>query len=745
MISSINTYKPVNSFFFKMLSDGYKSVLRRLEGAYEWQRVVKGTRSAMGYLLRVPYVLLGVNGRSWTLGVLSFAKFVYKLHKRSGSTFTGKYLKTCQILVMKYLAGEKVPNPRMYKIAIAMRGGLPSMIPKAHRKMIRQGDRRVCSFWLSLLGFYRIIDYKGRINLKTITRGLPDFDIIQYLNFVPIFFHWLHILIKKESTSGMNRGWEWDPKIILKSGPGSSQSKDSVTPSSSSLIVWYCVALFGNKELGPILKKFAGYWYPALLGKMNMLMIYPPEVKLPKSSKSNLTSFPLGKLGLKQEPGKVRVFAMVDWWTQMLLFPIHRFIQGILRSIPQDATFDQDKGVQSAIDKSKGGFVASYDLSAATDRLPIIIQSLLINYLLPGYGQLWSELLISRDYWLPGYRKFVRYGAGQPMGALSSWVMLALTHHFIVQLAAWRCNYRKWFTEYLILGDDIVIFDKDVAYQYCIIMEDLGLWINPLKTLLSENGSFEFAKRFVYKSEIVHIVAFPELDASMLSLDALVTMLNRFSGISKLSTIFNILGYGYKAMSRLSGKISKMSLRMKLALVWITKPLNTKWSFNSYESWLSMRTISGSYSKGFLNYKGIWDSLDNRLKELGPSGLDDSWAPTSGYADGLGISNYGSATETFGTGWKAQEVMLSFNSCLAKISFDHQLALRETSRWFYDNYPSKNIELPLLESSITFYEEWSRIQSAIPRGEEDLSKRKERRNLHLQAGRWLRMWSTLRR
>lgn len=27
----------------------------------------------------------------------------------------------------------------------------------------------------------------------------------------------------------------------------------------------------------------------------------------------------------------------------------------------------------------------------------------------------------------------VRYAVGQPMGALSSWAMLALTHHFIVQ------------------------------------------------------------------------------------------------------------------------------------------------------------------------------------------------------------------------------------------------------------------------------------------------------------------------
>jgi hypothetical protein len=31
-----------------------------------------------------------------------------------------------------------------------------------------------------------------------------------------------------------------------------------------------------------------------------------------------------------------------------------------------------------------------------------------------------------------------RYSVGQPMGALSSWGMLALTHHCLVQMAAKR-------------------------------------------------------------------------------------------------------------------------------------------------------------------------------------------------------------------------------------------------------------------------------------------------------------------
>jgi len=35
----------------------------------------------------------------------------------------------------------------------------------------------------------------------------------------------------------------------------------------------------------------------------------------------------------------------------------------------------------------------------------------------------------------------VRYAVGQPMGALSSWAMLALTHHLIVAMAARRVGF----------------------------------------------------------------------------------------------------------------------------------------------------------------------------------------------------------------------------------------------------------------------------------------------------------------
>jgi hypothetical protein len=81
------------------------------------------------------------------------------------------------------------------------------------------------------------------------------------------------------------------------------------------------------------------------------------------------------------------------------------------------------------------------------------------------------------------------------MGAYSSWAMLALTHHLIVQLAADRVGHPN-FTSYAVLGDDIVINNDIVAAEYLSIMKSLGVGINMSKSIVSDRFA-EFAKRLV--------------------------------------------------------------------------------------------------------------------------------------------------------------------------------------------------------------------------------------------------------
>jgi len=90
-------------------------------------------------------------------------------------------------------------------------------------------------------------------------------------------------------------------------------------------------------------------------------------------------------LAFKEEAaGKLRVFAIVDSWTQSVFRNLHDFLFKVLKEIPNDSTFNQAKGIDRLNSKIKVyGLkkVYSFDLSAATDRLPIDLQACVLSSL----------------------------------------------------------------------------------------------------------------------------------------------------------------------------------------------------------------------------------------------------------------------------------------------------------------------------------------------------------------------------
>lgn len=190
--------------------------------------------------------------------------------------------------------------------------------------------------------------------------------------------------------------------------------------------------------------------------------------------------------------GKTRVVAILDYWSQTCLKPFHDSLNGILRGIKQDCTYNQDKVATWA--KSSHGPYYSLDLSNATDRMPLALQQRIISWL---YGEdiseAWALVLVGFEYAIKGGPS-VKYGAGQPMGAYSSWPAMALTHHFIVRWAAMRCGLPH-FTQYIILGDDLVIAHAEVAAAYIRLLKELDMPISTAKSHISDD-IFEFAKRW---------------------------------------------------------------------------------------------------------------------------------------------------------------------------------------------------------------------------------------------------------
>jgi hypothetical protein len=217
----------------------------------------------------------------------------------------------------------------------------------------------------------------------------------------------------------------------------------------------------------------------------------------------------VGKISLTFETGKLkpRVFAIVDSVTQSLLGDLHKDLMSILRSIPEDCTFDQDK-VKEVAQKNWDEGITFYgfaDLSNASDTIPFYLYEEIGNFIRAGLGTAWVALF-NRDFyisksvveaWEPNKVRpeHVRYASGQPMGALSSWPFMALVHHVLVWYSFG--SRKQSLGKYLILGDDVVIFDEVVYAKYCTLLNTLGCsYTHNISTV-----GFEFAKRTFLKGK----------------------------------------------------------------------------------------------------------------------------------------------------------------------------------------------------------------------------------------------------
>jgi hypothetical protein len=195
---------------------------------------------------------------------------------------------------------------------------------------------------------------------------------------------------------------------------------------------------------------------------------------------------------------------VADWVSQTSLSAIHKTQFGVLKQIPADKTFDHKKGLD--LYNQDASAYMSVDLSAATDRLPRILQARIIDrlYTLLGMNgsqiaQHWLSVVdrtyITKNSLLEKISPTVRYSVGQGMGLFSSWSSMALMHHFIVSEL---CRFDQ--DSYALVGDDLLLKnDLDKYAKYLQIMSEIGVSVNQSKTLVSTQSphTVEFARNYI--------------------------------------------------------------------------------------------------------------------------------------------------------------------------------------------------------------------------------------------------------
>jgi len=203
------------------------------------------------------------------------------------------------------------------------------------------------------------------------------------------------------------------------------------------------------------------------------------QVENPETWYSNI---PVGFIHHIPKKGTVkrRAIAAPNRFIQVMMKPCQMTLRSITGRLPRNCQFNQrrlDSLIQSSMDH---GFVGCWDLSRATDYLPLVWFNDLekiFNWFPVGSIERWSYghfIASSRGVWANGLN-YSSWKRGQPLGSWPSFEVLTITHHLILEALSVYSG--RIDSPYGICGDDNVIFDRNVYNLYGRCMKQAG---NPL-------------------------------------------------------------------------------------------------------------------------------------------------------------------------------------------------------------------------------------------------------------------------
>ena len=134
-----------------------------------WRRVFENTGSLRGFLIRIFLAVTGYVTKEGAICSLFIARRVINLRK-SGLLYTSLYLKQCLVHLQQYYASSSsmVGQPAV-RVSLS-RDGLPRIIPKHHRSLIRKRGVRghyLVRLYLSWFSVCRIILLAKRTSKAT--------------------------------------------------------------------------------------------------------------------------------------------------------------------------------------------------------------------------------------------------------------------------------------------------------------------------------------------------------------------------------------------------------------------------------------------------------------------------------------------------------------------------------------------------------------------------------------------------
>jgi hypothetical protein len=224
----------------------------------------------------------------------------------------------------------------------------------------------------------------------------------------------------------------------------------------------------------------------------------------------------------------LRDIAVPNRFIQNALVPAANRLYNLVRQLPKDATFDQDRfdtRIQNRVNNDNL-YQGSVDLSKATDNLPFEWGDEIIIHLETHFGLSPEALRIRRIFdestlteaeekeweFIRSYDLFetiarakwydegylIQWKVGQPLGSLPSFAVLAITHNFLLESLGAYLGLAH--SPYVVLGDDVVIMNKKLRRRYIRELSSRGI---PLSLHKSYEGRLsEFAGKTYVRNNV---------------------------------------------------------------------------------------------------------------------------------------------------------------------------------------------------------------------------------------------------
>lgn len=399
-----------------------------------------------------------------------YREIVSKKQTHHGRKFMVNYMKNLNSIAERYAMYQPIDPIKFHK---SDGEGFPHII-RAFKPYLRNDNPNVVKITLSIFRSCELFRLPPSHDISTVVKQ-PNYDekvVEEIIQYIPKF-------VKRLSKPQYR-------KLVyhytVKNGPNGSALANS---DSDLCAVKQDIGLYD--AIRTVSSKLGDTEFPS--------EEYYIKQKFNNGIHSRLTQF-------GEKAGKTRTIAVVDYYSQRALYPLHHALMSMLRKIPSDGTFSHRSVGNYAKEATKNkSYIATSDMTAFTDLFPSIIQRELLYAIEEDreLAQAWWKILSDRTFTVAWSGDQVKYGTGQPMGAYASWPLCTLAHHLVMHYCAYKQSIKNVNKYYRILGDDNERTLESLSIFYEETLHNLGCELNPSKGTCSREGvlysSAEVAKR----------------------------------------------------------------------------------------------------------------------------------------------------------------------------------------------------------------------------------------------------------